>query len=167
MALKRLVPNQSGLSDIFSAVSTRKRNYIDMDLSFESKPGSGEAVTKDVEGISTQVTMRGDVYKRHDVAAVLQSVKTIVQTKKFEKPFKPFFGADLPIGLFELNNNIAAIEIATRVRRAIEAYEPRVDVVDINAVLAPDSYYVSLTVVIRIKNTNDVFTFQTQLNRLR
>jgi len=55
-----------------SALTTsRSRVYSDIDLSF--------AVN----------TSTGDIFKKKDAAAVKQSVKNILQTNRFEKPFKP------------------------------------------------------------------------------
>ena len=117
MALKRITP---GLSDT-TIVTTINRDYRDVDLSFSRKPG-----TKFEDGIT-----RGDVYKKVDVRSVEQSMKNILLTNWYEKPFQPFFGANLRRLLFELDTMVSEPEIDDLVRAAITKWEPRVAVTDI------------------------------------
>ena len=55
-----------------SILTSRKKSYSDIDLLFERKPS-------------------GDIYQKTDADAVKQSVKNIVSTNRFEKPFEVFF----------------------------------------------------------------------------
>lgn len=171
MAINRVLPNESGRLSTVSTVTSRDRQYKDVDLTFESKLGNypqlldSDRVIDGVEGQS--VLMRGDIYNRIDVGAVLQAVKTIVMTNKYEKPFKPLFGADLNFSLFELNNGISSIQTTRKVKNAIESYEPRAEVLNVSVTLSPDQYYVSLEVTIKMRNSEDQFAFTTKLNRLR
>ena len=83
-----------------SVVTSRKRNYLDIDLSFAKRPS-------------------GDVYKKKDAAAVKQSVKNIVATGRLEKPFESDFGADITSLFFELADNRTSRIVKQNIRNAI------------------------------------------------
>ena len=174
MALKRITP---GLSDT-TLVTKINRDYKDVDLSFARKPG-----TKFDDGIT-----RGDVYKKIDVRSVEQSMKNILLTNWYEKPFQPFFGANLRQLLFELDTMVSEPEVNDLVRSSIERWEPRVEVQDID-ILDPsvdtivpkginNVFYYSMsndtknhtlmiTVYARILNTGQEISTSVNMNRIR
>ena len=114
MTLKRIQP---GLDDT-TLVTAVHKNYNDLDLPFYAKSG-----TVQEDGVR-----RGDVFKRADLKAIDQSINTILLTNYYEKPFQPFFGANLRRLLFELNTTVSESEVVGMITRAIEQDEPRVTV---------------------------------------
>lgn len=174
MAVKRITPDLKE-----TTLSTKiRRDYKDVDLNFANKPG-----TKFSDGIR-----RGDVYKREDVRAIDQSISNILSTNYFEKPFQPFFGANLVQLLFELNTTISETETRRIIAGAIQKDEPRVEVLDIeiydgvNEEMVPkgaasvffytgntdvDRYSIVIYVHCRIKNTGEDVTIPINMNRLR
>ena len=72
-----------------------------------------------------------DLTLKQDKEAVRRSIRNIVMTNKFERPFKPNFGANLVAHLFELNDAISRERITKDVIKQIEMFEPRVKVFDI------------------------------------
>ena len=143
MALKRITP---GLSDT-TLFTTVNRDYKDVDLSFASKPGT----TFD-DGIK-----RGDVYKKVDIRSVEQSIRNILLTNFYEKPFQPLFGANLRRLLFELDTTISEPEINRMVTSAITRWEPRVKVLDVEIFLPQSERKVP-------KGIHDVFFYATTSN---
>lgn len=131
-----------------SIVTSRARVYRDIDLSFTAKPS-------------------GEIYKKIDAAAVKQSVKNILLTNYFEKPFRPMFGGNLRALLFDLADPDVEYDIKDNVMRAIESYEPRALVLDVKATVQPDYNAVSVTVEFKIINTEETLIFTTTLTRLR
>ena len=114
MALRRIVPE-----NISTTLSTRiRKEYVDIDNTLSAKPG-----TLFEDGVK-----RGDIYKKKDIRAVEQSIHNILLTNHFEKPFQPFFGANLRRLLFELETTVSESEVVGMVTRAIEVDEPRVAV---------------------------------------
>ena len=99
MALKRTTPD---LSNSKSLVTGQQKNWVDLDLAFMAKPGSL------VDGV-----MKGDVYKKKDTAAVMQSVRRIVLTNFYEKPFNPTFGSNVRSMLFETKENYSESTICS------------------------------------------------------
>lgn len=151
MATKRNLSLEDTNLNSTSLFATRKKTYQDIDLTFSAKPSSGE------------------IYKKIDAAAVKQSVKTLLLTNTLEKPFDPYFGANLRGILFELVDENNEPEIERNIRNVIEVYEPRAEIPEngIQIDLSPDQNSVNVTVLFRIVNTGEEVEFTTSLNRLR
>jgi phage baseplate assembly protein W len=131
-----------------SLITSKKVDYKDIDLTFEARPS-------------------GDIYKKVDVGAVKQAVKTLLLTAPGEKPFKPNFGAGLGALLFELIDDDAEAEISDAIKIAISNYEPRARVLEVYVNPSPDYNSVEVRVTFQIINTEEVVSFQTSLSRVR
>lgn len=139
---------EDGNQNSASIVTSRNRVYSDIDLLFENRPS-------------------GDIYKKTDVAAVKQSVKNILLTNFGEKPFKPFFGANLSSLLFELSSPTLEEDINEAVRTAIRNYEPRAIIQRVIVRSSPDYNSVWVSVEFRIINTTETVSVDVDLTRLR
>lgn len=151
MATNRALSIEDGNLATVSLATTRNKEYVDLDLAFNKKPTSGE------------------IYKKTNAAAVKQAVKTLLLTNQNEKPFQPYFGANLNQYLFELADYETEKEIERDIENAIRTYEPRVDAktLEISAKVSPDYNSLEVTVVFRIINSTETVEFTTVLNRLR
>lgn len=138
-----------------SLVTTRNRLYKDIDLSFENKPTDGS------NPVAT------DVYKKEDAAAVKQAIKNLLMTNFGEKPFIPFYGANLQSLLFDLADEEIETSIDIAIRSAVQNYEPRASIRDIRVRALPDYNSVSVYVEFLIVNTEEVVSFETTISRLR
>ena len=92
---------------------TARRWYTDIDLNITPHPSSGDLVLK------------------KDNDAVKRSLRNIMLTNNFERPFKPNFGANLRGLLFELADDITKMEIRNQISEALEMLEPRVRIDEI------------------------------------
>lgn len=92
----------------------RKNRYKDFDLSFTKHP-----LTNDI-GVKT------------DVAAINQSVKNIINTSFYERPFQPTFGSNVRGLLFEPADPITISNLRQVITVALANYEPRIDVLEVN-----------------------------------
>ena len=97
------------------------RAFKDINLSFKRHP-----VTNDV------VTIR-------DEDAIKRSVRNIIFTILGEKPFEPNFGSVINESLFDLNTNLSEIRVSDEIRSSLLIYEPRIDNVDVNVTIEPDT----------------------------
>ena len=82
--------------------------YSDLDITFERHPTTNDVVVK------------------KDSDAIKRSLKNILLTNDFERPFKPNFGANLRTKLFELGNNEIGRRINRSILKDIVSLEPRV-----------------------------------------
>ena len=140
MAIKRIEPTNLNSATLSTTVN---KNYKDVDLSFTNKSG-----TLFEDGIR-----RGDVYKKVDIRAVEQSMKNILLTNYYEKPFQPLFGADLRRLLFELDTMVSEPQVRDLITRAIRKWEPRVEITKIDLFLPGDEMVP--------KGTSDIFLYST------
>ena len=88
--------------------SATKESYTDVDIMFTAHPVSKDVTTK------------------KDADAVKRSVRNILLTNNYERPFKPNFGANLRGQLFELQGIGAKRRIVGDIKEALYALEPRV-----------------------------------------
>ena len=128
--------------------TARTRAYSDIDLSF-AKKGSG------------------DVFKKQHAAAVKQAVRNLLLTNYSEKPFMPDFGGDLTSMLFRLSTEIDDDNLEDDIIKAIETYEPRAEVLNVNTIISPDSNEVRATVTFRVISTQEETSVEINLTRLR
>ena len=126
----------------------KKRKHIDIDLDFLP-------------------TLSGKISKKTDAAAVKQSVKNIILTNNYEKPFDLFFGASITDMLFELNDPFLEDELKERITRQIEFYEPRVKIQNIIISNEIDDYELIVSIEFLVVTTNEIIKFNTNLSRLR
>jgi phage baseplate assembly protein W len=128
--------------------SSFTRTYTDVDLTFTAKPS-------------------GDIYKKTDAAAVKQSVKNILMTNRGEKPFLPKYGGNLNDFLFNLSTDFSEFDIEEAVTLAINNYEPRARVLQVNSTIQPDNNSVAVEVTFQVVSTSEVVTTNISLTRLR
>jgi phage baseplate assembly protein W len=131
-----------------SILVARKRDYKDIDLSFTNKT-------------------TGEIYKKTNAASVKQAVKNLLLTNRTEKPFQPYYGGELNKFLFELSTEFDEQDIKDHILLAIENYEPRARVLDIQVYIFPDSYEAKVTVVFQIVSTSEIASVEVSLARTR
>ena len=147
MATTRVLSREDGnLSS--SIITSRDRDYKDIDLLFSNKPN-------------------GEIYTKTDAAAVKQAIKTLVQTNHFEKPFLPVFGGNIRSLFFELVDEDNPYEIIDNIRNTVEVYEPRARIIDIKVNLRPDNNSIDLTIEFQTVSTEETVVFTTVISRLR
>jgi phage baseplate assembly protein W len=103
--------------------------YSDLDLTFKKLP------------------VTGDVSLRYDDQAVISSVRNLLLTNFYERPFQPNLGSNLSGLLFEPATNITSSILSDEIKNVISNFEPRAQISNISVTLAPDnnSYNVFIT----------------------
>ena len=125
------------------------RIYSDLDLSFESHP------------------ITGDVVKKYDVNAVKQSLKTLILTQYYERPFQPKLGSPVYGMLFDNVDIITANSLKLRIELLINKYEPRVRSQQVDVVPLYDENAFEITIYFYVVGVPDPVTFSTILRRSR
>lgn len=150
MAVSKAFSVEDGNQQLRSIISTRIRDYSDLDLTFTART-------------------TGDVFKKTDAAAVKQSVKTILQTNYGERPFQPLFGGNLRARLFEnFTDDENAFFIEEAIKEVLATYEPRAQVLSVNVNdLYTDRNYLGITVEFQIVNTEETVVLETNISRIR
>ena len=89
---------------------------------------------KDISMSFGKNPMTNDLIALKNANAIARSVRNIVMTIPGEKPFDPYFGSNVRNILFENLDNISASLIVDEIRNSIQNYEPRVELVSVDAV---------------------------------
>ena len=123
-----------------------------IDIKNESSRIVSKNLWKDLDLLFRVHPVTGDVVTRTDVEAVKRSVRNIVLTNKYERPFKPNFGTSLRDLLFELNTSRQLRKVQRRIKETLEKTEPRI--MNVSVILSnDDSHEVNITIVYDIKNS--------------
>lgn len=128
---------------------TPTRLYKDINLAFLPHPDTG------------------DVGKVVDVNAIKQSVRNLLLTKYFERPFQPQLGSPIYNLLFEPLDPITAASIKQAIERTLQNYEPRVITQRIDVTADFDNNAYAVTLYFNIVGLRDPVVFSTTLERLR
>jgi phage baseplate assembly protein W len=96
----------------------------------------------------------GDITKDTDLDSVRNSIINILQTKKGSRRMLPTFGCDLDTMLFEPMDDRTAHWIGTEILGAIEIWEPRVILQNINVYPSYDNNQYDIRVTFGILGFN-------------
>lgn len=125
------------------------RQFKDLDLSFNIHP------------------VKKDINKHVDEQAVINSLKNIILTNHYEKPFNPDYGSNIRALLFENIDSITAIILEREILQTIENFEPRVSVSKVTAIPDFDNNGYSIKLDFFIINLTNPITIQFLLQRVR
>ncbi len=128
---------------------TIARQFRDIDMNFTAHP-----VTRDVS-------------KKIGDAAIIQSLKNLLSTGRYERLFQPDIYSDLKQQLFQPLDNITASAIGNEVENVIRKFEPRVDLTQVNVTPDYDNNGFSCSITFFIVNQTNPITVELFLERIR
>lgn len=107
-----------------------------------------------------------DITLKTDAEAVKRSVRNIVSTNFYERPFKPNFGSSLRNKLFELNDSRGRNILIRRIEESISTLEPRIQNLEVSVAEA-DENAVNLLITYTIVNSTRPTTVEFKVTRAR
>jgi phage baseplate assembly protein W len=125
------------------------RDFKDLDLNFTIHP------------------VKKDINKNTGPMAVVNSIKNLILTNYYEKPFQPEFGSSVRGLLFENLDSITATTIKGEIERTIQNYEPRATVENINVIADYDKNGFKVYLEFSIVNQTTPITINFFLERIR
>jgi phage baseplate assembly protein W len=131
------------------ATSFTSRQYRDLDLNFNIHP------------------LKKDINKNLDEMAVINSIKNIVSTNFYEKPFQPDYGSNVRRLLFENLDIITASALERGIEQSITNFEPRVDLLSVRVFPDVENNGFKVEMQFSILNRSDPVTINFLLERLR
>ena len=110
-------------------MATIQKLFSDIDLRFNKQPG------------------KGDIVLSYDDQAVIRSIKGLLQTNFYERPFQPKLGSNLNAHLFEIISPVTAHAIEQEIRNVIANFEPRayISELDVDALPDQNAFFVRAT----------------------
>lgn len=130
-------------------IIARKKDYADLDLDFMANP-----TTK-------------DVMKKTGIEAIKRSVRNLVLTNFYDRPFRSYIGSNALKLLFDNANPITSNFLTNAIREVIENFEPRVRVQDIQVQFDEDNNGYNVSLYIVIINRNEPAIINLFLERIR
>ena len=126
------------------------RVYKDLNLNFSTNP-----VTQDV----TNVT---------DVNAVKRSVRNLLLTNHYDRPFHPEIGSNIQALLFENFGPITGNQLTRTIEEMIANFEPRARVENVECFPLPDTNTYDIRIYFYVENLPaELIEFQTLLEAVR
>ena len=128
---------------------TPKEVYSDIDLAFLSHP------------------INGKLTRKVNREAVKQSVKSLIMTDFFERPFKSDIGCGIRALLFENFHPAITQQMDAAIREVISNYEPRAVIHSVNIQANPDQNDLSVSIVFFVTNDPEPISLNVLLERVR
>ena len=126
------------------------RVYKDLNLNFSANPVTGDVTT---------VT---------DVNAVKRSVRNLLLTNHYDKPFHPEIGSNIPYLLFENFGPITGNQLSRAIEEMIGNFEPRARVENVESIPVPDTNTYDVRIYFYVENMPaELQEFQTLLEAVR
>jgi len=125
------------------------RSFRDLDLNFTNHP-----IRKDVNSFSNEY-------------AIINSIKNLIFTQHYERPFQPELGSNLRRMLFEPIDAITAAQIEREIAEVVRNFEPRADISKVIAKPTPDENRYSVQVEFFLINNPNPVTINFFLERIR
>jgi len=122
---------------------------------------------KDLNLDFTRHPMTNDVATLTDMEALKRSVRNIVLTSKYDRPFKPEMDSGIRKYLFELSTPLTALRIKNSIELAIKNFEPRVELLNVTVRSNPDRNSYDVAILFRPKNVNQTAQVTFVLERTR
>lgn len=128
---------------------SRQPDYADLDLDFKINP------------------ITGDINKKKGVDAVKRSIRNLIFTNFYERPFNSELGSGVPRLLFDNVDVMTASMIKDAIIILINTYEPRVQLIDVRVYADIDNHGFNVQLEYVILNTETPSTFNLFLEKIR
>ena len=137
--------------DSKSSVSKERVNriYSDLDLDFTRNP------------------VTSDIVKLNDVDSVKRSVKNLIQTNHYERPFHPEIGSDIRGLIFDNMTPLTALNLERKVIEVLTNFEPRAKIVNVIAQPQEDANRYHIQISFYVVGISTPVVVETYLTRLR
>lgn len=131
-------------------ITTENKNiYRDFDLNFSNNP------------------LTNDLTVKNDIQSINQSLKNLISTNLYERPFYPQIGSNIRNILFEPVDTITLLDLQDAIKYTIQNYEKRVRLIGVIAEDLPDQNSYRVQIRYEIRSSQYTTTFDTVLKRLR
>lgn len=115
----------------------------------------------------TKHPVTADVTVKSDEEAVKQSLRNLVSTRNYERPFHPEIGCQIHALLFENFNPVTAQVMKKTIFDTINKFEPRVTILDVVIRERADNNDITCDLIFRLNNSDRPITLTTLITRVR
>lgn len=130
-------------------MATVNKRFSDIDINFSKHP------------------VTDDVVAKYDDQAIKNSIKNLVMTKHYERPFHSEIGSSVSGLLFELPSPGLVAVLRQEITDVITNFEPRVELLSVDISFDPNNHYVFVGILFKILNTERPITLKFTMDRKR
>lgn len=130
-------------------MSRNTRLFSDLDFNFQPHP------------------VTGDLVVRYDENAIKQSLKNLIMTRNYERPFHSEIGSPVRELLFDLITPMTSLMVRRAIIDLVSNFEPRVVLTDVDVIASPENNSLYVSINFRIVNTEKPLTLDFVLERTR
>jgi phage baseplate assembly protein W len=131
------------------AILNRKPDYSDLDLDFIAHPTTG------------------DVMKKVGEDAIKRSIRNLVLTNYYDRPFNPGIGSNVNKLLFDQPSPILENIMKDSIKTVIESFEPRVNIRHISVKLDNNNNGFNVSLLFSVNNSLQPVSSEFFLERIR
>jgi phage baseplate assembly protein W len=128
---------------------SRVPDFRDLDLDFLPHPGTG------------------DIAKKVGVEAIKRSIRNLVLSNFYDRPFRSYLGSNAQKLLFDNINPLTANFLSDSIREVIDNYEPRAVVTRVVVQVKEDDNGYIAAIEFKVRNNDQPVSFSLFLERLR
>ena len=137
------------------------------DASTNNNSKRASRIYKDLDLNFGRNIVTNDVNKLTDVEAVKRSVRNLINTNHFERPFHPEIGGNVRALLFENMTPLTALNLQRKIEEVLSNFEPRAKITQIIADPDMDRNGYRLEIRFYVIGIQNPITVETFLERLR
>lgn len=126
-----------------------------------------EKLYSDIDFTLAKRPVLNDIALSYDTQAVIRSIRNILLTKRYEKPWNPEFGTNIDAILFENMSFMTTSSLEKEISIAIKNFEPRVNLKNVVVKAYPDKNAYDVTLTFFIANATLPTTITVFLERNR
>lgn len=134
---------------VTNVLSVEQKRYSDIDMAFTMNPGNN------------------DIFFKTNEEAVKQSVKNLLMTSPYDRPFNPLLSSQVNELLFEPWSPLTRSSMKKVIKDLLDNYEPRIKLTGLDISNEIDTNAISITLYFTIVNTNKEVTYSILLGRTR
>lgn len=128
---------------------SRQTDYSDLDLDFMAHPTTG------------------DIVKKKGTEAIKRSLRNLILTNFYDRPFRHSIGSNAQKLLFENANHLTANFLTDSIREVIKKFEPRIILLGIDTNFDYDNNGYNVTITYSIVNRPEPLVTTIFLERIR
>lgn len=126
-----------------------------------------EKIFSDIDFSFSKHPVTGDIFAKYNEQAVKNSIKNLILTRHYERPFRSQIGSNVNNLLFELASPALAAVLKQEIINLIRNFEPRVGDLDVSVTFSYDNNYAYVTIIFTIVGTIQPITVEFTLDRTR
>ena len=124
-------------------------------------------IFKDINLSLAKHPITGDIATLTNVEAVKRSVRNLINTNFYERPFHPEIGSNVRSVLFEPVSPVVAAVLERHVKDVIDNFEPRAELIDVQVSDNADANEYRVQIKFYVVNSSDIVDMNIFLERLR